>query len=67
VGNLIREEKTFQIPSAIQTGKKYGMQSFDDAILDLLNKRWIAADDAYDKAIEKQRFLPFLKKPPEDF
>lgn len=67
VGNLIREEKTFQIPSAIQTGKKYGMQSLDDAILDLLNKRWIAADDAYDKAIEKQRFLPFLKKPPEDF
>lgn len=67
VGNLIREEKSFQIPSAIQTGKKYGMQSLDDAILDLLNKRWIAADDAYDKAIEKQRFLPFLKKPPEDF
>ena len=67
VGNLIREEKTFQIPSAIQTGKKYGMQSFDDAILDLLNKKWIAAEDAYDKAIEKQRFLPFLKKPPEDF
>lgn len=67
VGNLIREEKTFQIPSSIQTGKKYGMQSLDDAILDLLNKRWIAADDAYDKAIEKQRFLPFLKKPPEDF
>ena len=67
VGNLIREEKTFQIPSAIQTGKKYGMQSFDDAILDLLNKKWIAAEDAYDKAIEKQRFLPFLKQPPEDF
>ncbi len=67
VGNLIREEKTFQIPSAIQTGKKYGMQSLDDAILDLLNKGWIGAEDAYDKCIEKQRFVPFLKKPPEDF
>jgi len=33
VANLIREGKTFQIPSAIQTGKKYGMQSLDDAIL----------------------------------
>ena len=67
VSNLVREEKTFQIPSAIQTGKKYGMQSLDDAILDLLNKGWIGAEDAYDKCIEKQRFLPFLKKPPEDF
>ncbi len=67
VGNLIREEKTFQIPSAIQTGKKYGMQSLDDAILDLLNKGWIGAEDAYDKCIEKQRFAQFLKKPPEDF
>ncbi|MEK6589373.1 MAG: type IV pilus twitching motility protein PilT [Nitrospinota bacterium] len=67
VANLIREEKTFQIPSAIQTGKKYGMQSLDDAILDLLNKGWISSDDAYDKSIEKQRFAQFLKKPPEDF
>ncbi len=67
VSNLVREEKTFQIPSAIQTGKKYGMQSLDDAILDLLNKGWIGAEDAYDKCIEKQRFVPFLKKPPEDF
>ncbi|MBI4379377.1 MAG: type IV pilus twitching motility protein PilT [Nitrospinae bacterium] len=67
VSNLIREEKTFQIPSAIQTGKKYGMQSLDDAILDLLNKGWISSDDAYDKSIEKQRFAQFLKKPPEDF
>ncbi|MBI3813576.1 MAG: type IV pilus twitching motility protein PilT [Nitrospinae bacterium] len=67
VSNLIREEKTFQIPSAIQTGKKYGMQSLDDAILDLLQKGWIGAEDAYDKCLEKQRFVQFLKKPPEDF
>ncbi len=67
VGNLIREEKTFQIPSAIQTGKKYGMQSLDDAILDLLQKGWVGAEDAYDKCIEKGRFVQFLKKPPEDF
>ncbi|MFH1625243.1 MAG: type IV pilus twitching motility protein PilT, partial [Pseudomonadota bacterium] len=34
VRNLIREGKTFQIPSAIQTGKKYGMQPLDDAIME---------------------------------
>lgn len=65
VSNLIREGKTFQIPSAIQTGKKFGMQSLDDAILDSLNNKKISADDAFEKAIVKDRFIQYLKKPPE--
>ncbi len=65
--NLIRESKTFQIPSVIQTGKKYGMQLLDDSIMDLLNKGWISVDEAYIKANDKTRFRPFLKKPPTDF
>ena len=67
VRNLIREGKTFQIPSMIQTGKKYGMQSLDDAILYHLEKKNISADDAYLKSIDKAKFLPFLSKPPSDF
>ena len=67
VRNLIREGKTFQIPSMLQTGKKYGMQTLDDAIMELLKKRTIDADDAYSKANEKQMFRPFLKNPPSDF
>ncbi len=67
VRNLIREGKTFQITSTLQTGKKYGMQSLDDAVMDLLTKKIISADDAYMKAEEKSRFLPFLKNPPSDF
>ncbi|MDQ5984808.1 MAG: Twitching mobility protein [Syntrophus sp. SKADARSKE-3] len=67
VRNLIRESKTFQIPSMIQTGKKYGMQLLDDAVADLLNKGWIGPDEAYAKANDKQRFRPFLKTPPADF
>nr|HID59504.1 type IV pilus twitching motility protein PilT [Desulfobacterales bacterium] len=67
VRNLIREGKTFQIPSIIQTGKKYGMQLLDDAIMDLLNKGWISAEEAYAKANDKSKFRPFLKKPPADF
>ncbi len=63
--NLIREGKTFQIPSVIQTGKKFGMQSLDDAILEALNAKKISAEDAYDKAIVKDRFLQFLKKAPD--
>src|SRR5512136_1641902 len=67
VRNLIRESKTFQIPSMIQTGKKYGMQLLDDAIMDLLNKGWISGDEAYMKANDKTKFRPFLKNPPTDF
>jgi twitching motility protein PilT len=67
VRNLIRESKTFQIPSMMQTGKKYGMQLLDDAIMDLYNRGWITGDDAYIKANEKGRFRPLLKDAPTDF
>ncbi|MES0445246.1 MAG: type IV pilus twitching motility protein PilT [Desulfobacterales bacterium] len=67
VRNLIRESKTHQIPSMIQTGRKYGMQLLDDAIMELLDKGWISADEAYTKANDKGKFRPFLKNPPTDF
>jgi len=64
---LIRESKTYQIPSMMQTGKKYGMQLLDDAIMDLLSRGWISADEAYIKANDKARFRQLLKYPPTDF
>ncbi len=67
VRNLIRESKTFQIPSMMQTGKKFGMQLLDDAIMELLTKGWISGDEAYLKANDKTRFRQFLKSPPTDF
>jgi twitching motility protein PilT len=67
VRNLIRESKTFQIPSTIQTGKKYGMQLLDDSIWNLYNRGWINPDDAYMKAYDKTRFRHLLKAPPRDF
>ena len=66
VGNLIREGKTVQIPSAIQTGKQYGMQMLDDAIMAVLTKGWISAEEAYDKGIDKSKFRPMLKTPPDE-
>lgn len=65
LGNMIRESKTYQIPSVMQTGKSVGMQSLDDAIQDLLNKKWISAEEAYDKCVDKPRFAKFLKTPPD--
>jgi twitching motility protein PilT len=67
VRNLVREGKTYQIPSMIQTGKKYGMQSLDDSIMELLTKKIISPDDAYTRCVDKGKFLPFMKHPPTDF
>jgi len=67
VRNLIREGKTYQLPSVMQTGKKYGMQTMDDAIMDMLQKRWISPESAYTNSIDKAKFVSFLRKPPADF
>jgi twitching motility protein PilT len=67
VRNLVREGKTHQIPSMIQTGKKYGMILLDDSIMDLFQKGRISAEEAYAKCNDKGRFRPLLKQPPVDF
>ena len=67
VRNLIREAKTHQIPSMIQTGKKYGMILLDDSIMELYSKGMISAEEAYAKANDKGRFRPLLRTPPPDF
>ena len=67
VRNLIREGKTYQIPSVMQTGKKFGMQCLDDHLEELIRKRQISPEDAYTNCIDKPRFVRFLKKAPADF
>ena len=56
IRNLIREGKTYQIPSMIQTGKKEGMQSLDQSLKDLMIKGAISREDAYKYAVEKHAF-----------
>jgi twitching motility protein PilT len=46
VASLIRERKTFQIGSVIQTGKREGMQTMDEAVLSLVRGGVVAADEA---------------------
>lgn len=60
VGNLIREGKTFQIPSIIQTGKKDGMVQMDQSIMALLNSGAIDGEEAYAKAHDKALFRQFV-------
>src|SRR5213082_1710366 len=53
ISNLIREGKTFQIPSIIQTSKQLGMLTLNDALLDLVEKKEISPDEAYMRSVEK--------------
>src|SRR3989441_11075995 len=66
IANLIRESKTFQIPSAIQVGKQFGMQTLDDAIMEVLQKKWVSAEEAYSNCIDRAKFRPFLKSAPDE-
>src|SRR5690242_20693666 len=61
ISNLIREGKTFQIPSIIQTSKKLGMLTMNDALLDLVEKKIVDPDEAYMKAVEKAGLVQSFK------
>ena len=62
VSNLIREGKTFQIPSMMQVGKAVGMVGLNDALMELVTKKLVAPDEAYSKAIDKNGFEGLLKR-----
>lgn len=62
VSNLIREGKTFQIPSAMQTGKTNGMVMLNDALLALIQKGIVEPRDAYIKAVDKTSFEGLLQR-----
>ncbi len=66
IANLVRECKTHQIPGMIQVGKKYGNQPLDDAIMEHVRMKRISPEEAYDKALDKKKFRPFLLHPPDD-
>ena len=61
ISNLIREGKTFQIPSIIQTSKQLGMVTLNDALLELVEKKEISADEAYTRSAEKAGLAASLK------
>lgn len=62
ISNLIREGKTFQIPSAMQTGKMMGMVMLNDALMELAQKGLVEPRDAYIKAVEKTGFEALLTR-----
>jgi twitching motility protein PilT len=61
VSNLIREGKTFQIPSIMQTNRKTGMVTLNDALIELVDAKLVEPKEAYMKAVEKTGFAAALK------
>jgi twitching motility protein PilT len=64
VGAIIREGAAEKLTDVLISGKSEGMQFMDDAIQALLDKGTVSAQEAYMKAIDKQRFAKFL--PPDE-
>ena len=62
ISNLIREAKTFQIPSLMQVGRAHGMVALNDALMDLVTKKLVEPDEAYAKAVDKAAFEGLLKR-----
>jgi twitching motility protein PilT len=62
LSNLIREGKTFQIPSMMQVGRATGMVALNDALMELVTKKLVAPDEAYAKAVDKSGFEALLKR-----
>jgi twitching motility protein PilT len=62
ISNLIREGKTFQIPSAMQTGKQHGMVMLNDALFGLVQKGLVEPVEAFIKAVDKANFEALLQR-----
>ena len=62
ISNLIREGKTFQIPSILQTSKKAGMVTLNDALLKLVDEGLVEPKEAYMKGVDKAGLLAAFKQ-----
>jgi twitching motility protein PilT len=61
ISNIIREGKTFQIPSVMQTAKKQGMVLLNDALYELVEKKKVDAREAYIRSADKSNFVSQLR------
>jgi twitching motility protein PilT len=62
VANLIREGKTFQIPSVMQTARGQGMVTLNDALLDLVKRKVVEPVEAHRKAVARKEFETLLER-----
>ncbi len=61
VSNLIREGKTFQVPSIMQTSKRIGMVTMNDTLIELVDTKQVEPKEAWMKSVDKPSFVAALK------
>ncbi|RYZ67768.1 MAG: type IV pilus twitching motility protein PilT, partial [Proteobacteria bacterium] len=61
VSSLIRDGKTFQIASTMQTGRGAGMITMNESLLNLVTSKQVRPMDAYVKAVDKAGLLMMFK------
>jgi twitching motility protein PilT len=61
ISNLIREAKTFQIPTVMQTSRGAGMVMMNDALFELVSKKKVDVKEAYVKSTDKPSFVTQLR------
>ena len=61
VSSMIRESKTVQINNIIQTQKKLGMETLNDALMNLVKSKTVEAEEAYVKSAEKKDMASKLR------
>src|SRR5205085_2708260 len=66
VKNLIRESKTFQVGSLIQTGQRHGMQSLDQSLANLVKSNMVDYQEALEKAANVTEFKALMGEAPSD-
>ncbi len=64
VANLIREGKTFQLPSIMQTGKAQGMQTMNDALLQLVREGQVTPEEAIKRAVHRSELTAMIQNMP---
>ncbi|MCK5650640.1 MAG: type IV pilus twitching motility protein PilT, partial [Gemmatimonadetes bacterium] len=61
VSNLIREGKTFQLPSIIQTNRERGMMTLNDSLLDLVHRELVEPEEAHLRSTDKDGLVASLR------
>ncbi len=62
ISNLIREGKTYQIPSIMQTSKRMGMITMNDTLFELVQTKQVEPKEAYMRSVDKGSFLTKLRE-----
>jgi twitching motility protein PilT len=57
ISNLIRDDRVWQVPMIMQTGKRFGMRLMDDSLIELVQRKKVSLEEALTRATDKTKFM----------